>query len=253
MHTRLLASGNRRNMDTNWSLDEIRAKLRKVNGKGFLSIPPGMYRRDEGVVGQVLEREFGISENNVSVGDLGDFELKGMRARSNKMTLCHKTTEVGLSPIEVYDRFGYVKPSNRDKSVLKKKLFTTVTGTRANSLGLILKPSGKSSIDMFFGEEFICGWHLEESLKKIDRIILVLADTRGETASKDEEFHYVQAYLYNGLKSVDELVGKGIIVIDFCIDQVMGSRKVPHDRGPHIRIPKSKLGAAFRDVRLVFP
>ena len=109
-----------------WTREQIQKRLLEIKAKGFLSIPDGMYRKDEGVVGQILEREFGIQENNISVRDLGSFELKGMRKKSGKLTLCHKKTDAGLSPIEVFDRFGYERPSNRDKLIIKKKLFSTI-------------------------------------------------------------------------------------------------------------------------------
>lgn len=235
----------------NWTLEQIVAKLSDIKAKGFLPIPPGMYRRDEGVIGQILEREFRITENNLSIRDLGNFELKGMRKKSGTLTLCHKTTETGLTPIQVFDRFGYVRPSKRDQSVLKKKLFTTITGTRQNSLGFILKSPDASSINLYSGEEFICGWNLEGSLEKIDQIILVIAETWGKTLARDEQFHFIEAYLLDELKNMDELVESGVIVIDFCIDQPVGSTRVPHDRGPHIRIPKSKLLKGYRDVRRI--
>lgn len=235
----------------NWTLDQIVAKLSDIKAKGFLPIPTGMYRRDEGVIGQILEREFRISENNLSIRDLGNFELKGMRKKSGTLTLCHKTTETGLTPIQVFDRFGYVRPSKRDQSVLKKKLFTTITGTRQNSLGFILKSPDLSSINMYSGEEFICGWNLEDSIEKIDQIILVIAETWGKTLARDEQFHFIEAYLLDELKNMDELVESGVIVIDFCIDQPVGSTRGPHDRGPHIRIPKSKLLKGYRDVRRI--
>ena len=62
-----------------------------------------------------------------------------------------------------------------------QKLFTTITGTRQNSLGFILKSPDPSSINMYHGEEFVCGWNLEDSIDKIDQIILVIADTWGKT------------------------------------------------------------------------
>jgi len=235
----------------NWTLDQITQKLEEIEKKGFIPIPPKMYRRDEGIIGQILEREFNLSENNLSIRDLGDFELKGMRKKSGILTLCHKTTELGLTPIQVFDQFGYVRPSKRDPSILKKKLFTTIKGTRQNSLGFILKSSGSSGITMNYGEEFICGWNLEKSIEKVDQIILVKAETKGRTLAKDEQFHFVEAYLLDELKNMDELVDTGVIVIDFCIDQPINSTKGPHDRGPHIRIPKSKLLYAYKDVKRI--
>lgn len=239
------------NKETKWTLEQIIAKLNEVKNRGFLPIPPEMYRRDEGIVGQILEREFNVTENNLSVRDLGDFELKGMRTKSRTLTLCHKTPEEGLTPIQIFDRFGYIRPSNRDTSVLKKKLFTTVNGTVPNSIGFILSPHGSSDIDLYFHKEFICKWSLHDSLRKIGQIILVLADTRGATASRDEQFHYVKAYLLKGLRPLNELVQSGVLVIDFCIDQEVNSQRGPHDRGPHIRIYKRNILTAYNDTRVI--
>lgn len=232
-----------------WSLNDVQIKLQDINKRGFISIPPSMYRHDEGVIGQILEREFGVEENNLSVRDLGEFELKGMRRNSSTLTLCHKKTDNGLTPIQVFDRFGYVRPSNRNETILKKKLFSTITGKRQNSLHLILEPNGVSEISMFFKSNYICGWNLNDSLIKMNQIILAIAETKGQTGSRDETFHYVEAYLLNGLKKINELVKSGAIVIDFCIDQTVGGTKSPHDRGPHIRMPKRKIFSSYQEVK----
>lgn len=227
-----------------WTKEQIQKRLLEIKAKGFLPIPDGMYRRDEGVVGQILEREFNIKENNISVRDLGSFELKGMREKSNKLTLCHKTTDTGLTPIEVFERFGYEKPSKRDKSILKKKLFTTVT-SKTNKIGFRLVPSDNIRIDMYHNSEFICSWNLSECLEKINAILLVFAETKGTTASREELFHFTRAHLIQNLKPLSTLVSSNIVVIDFCIDKQVDSNKSPHDREPHIRIPKSKLFMAY--------
>ncbi|MBW8001572.1 MAG: hypothetical protein FVQ80_06070 [Planctomycetes bacterium] len=231
-----------------WTIEQVTNKLQEVANKGFLAILSSMYRSDEGVVGQILEREFGVQENNLSLRDLGTFELKAMRFNSKTLTLCHKTTSKGLTPLEIFDRFGYIKPSKRDPAVLKKKLFTTVKGNRANNHGFILHSGTDSSIDMFCKDEFICQWELTEQLEKIDKIILTLAKTQGKVNSKAESFHYVKADIYDSLKNLSSLVNEGTIVIDFCIDQPVGSNRSPHDRGPHIRIPKSKLPRAYNNI-----
>jgi len=227
-----------------WTKEKIHKRLVEIKAKGFLHIPKDMYRTDEGVIGQILEREFEIKENNVSVRDLGSFELKGMRKKSGTITLGHKTTDAGLSPIEVFEKFGYIKPSKREESVLKKKLFTTVK-SKPNNLSLYLVPESDTRINMLYRSEFICSWDLSESLEKINAILLVLAETRGKTASRDELFHFTDAYLIQNLKPLSALVSSNIIVIDFCIDKRVDSNRLPHDRGPHIRIPKSKIFDAY--------
>jgi hypothetical protein len=228
-----------------WTLEAVSAKIRQLKERGFISVPSDMFRQDEGIVGQLLEREFNVKENNLTVRDLGAFELKGMREKSSTMTLCHKRPEVGLTPIEIFERFGYKAPSKRNPSVLKKKLFTTVKNT-PNNRGLWLIGKGKAEIEMYQGEEFICRWDLTEQLKKIEKVILVEARAAGKTGSKEECFHYTGAYLLEELRPLVDLVQEGILVIDFCIDQKVGDSRSPHDRGPHIRIPRKKLERAYR-------
>lgn len=227
-----------------WTLEAVCAKIQQLKESRYISVPKEMFRRDEGVVGQLLEREFGVKENNLSVRDLGTFELKGMRENSGTMTLCHKKPVVGLTPIEIFERFGYKTPSRRDPSVLKKKLFTTVKNA-PNNRGLWLTAKGKTEVEMYHGEEFICRWDLSEQLNKIERVILVEAKTVGKTGSEEERFHYTRAYLLEGLRSLVDLIQEGILVIDFCIDQKVGDSRGPHDRGPHIRIPRKKLETAY--------
>jgi len=238
-----------------WTIEAITTKLAEIKAKGFIGIPSIMFRSDEGVVGQILEREFNIKENNLRVSDLGEFELKGMRQKSSTLTLCHRKPETGLNPIQIFDRFGYVRASNRDKSIMKKKLFCTVTGKGFNSLDFILKPDKQSDrqsyIDLFYKDEFICQWNLTDALEKMNKLILVIAETQGKTNSKDEKFHYIDGFLFNGLKPINELVNTGKIVIDFCIDQELNSTKGPHDRGPHVRIPKKQLKSAYQEVRVI--
>lgn len=239
------------NRQPSWTIDQIRAKLAEIKAKGFIRIPPEMFRTDEGVVGQILEREFDIKENNLRVGDLGEFELKGMRKKSSTLTLCHRSPESGLNPIQIFDRFGYVRASKRDITVMKKKLFCTITGRGHNSLDLILKPDRQSYIDLFYQDEFICKWNLTDAMEKMNKLILVIAETIGTTNSKDEQFHYTQGFLFNRLKPINELVTQGKIVIDFCIDQAVNGTRGPHDRGPHIRIPKRQLANAYDEVKLI--
>lgn len=66
-----------------WTKKSVISKLQEISQQGFIPIPPNMYRNDDGIVGQVLEREFGIEENNLHIADLGIYELKGMRYNLN--------------------------------------------------------------------------------------------------------------------------------------------------------------------------
>ena len=235
-----------------WTLEAVQKRLGEIKAKGFIPIPEGMYRKDDGIVGQILEREFGIVENNISLGDLGKFELKGIRRKSSNLTLSHKTPEKGLNPTAIFHRFGYRRTSQSKPGVFKKNLFVTVNGVKPNPLGLKLRGIHGTAVDMVYGDEFLSEWDLTNPLKKIDQIILAVANTTGATKASDEKFHYERAFLLDGLKPLKELIDTGIIVIEFCIDQPIMEDgtplKPPHDRGPHIRVPMRKLRQAYKEV-----
>jgi hypothetical protein len=232
----------------NWTKEEVKAKLNELKNKGFLSVPEDMYRKDDGVVGQILERQFGVGENNLHFGDLGDFELKGMRNRKSKsnLTLFHKKPISGMTVIEIFDRFGYIKRSNRDPEVMKKKLFTTIKGGKSNSLDLWLKANNSSEINLFYQDEYISTWDLD--LSKISQMVLAFADTQGMVNSKEEKFHFVEAYMMSGINDITSLINDGILVMDLCVDKPLNSNKGPHDRGPHLRIPVSKLNKLYSNI-----
>ncbi len=235
-----------------WTREAVEQRLLEIKAKGFIPIPAGMHRNDDGIVGQILEREFDVVENNLPIRDLGNFELKGIRSKSSNLTLSHKKAEIGLTPIEIFHRFGYIRHSNRNPEILKKKLFVTVKGTIENRQTLRLRGIGDAALDMVSGDEMICEWDLSAKIDKMDKVVLGIADTIGSTNSLDEQFHYIKAFLLDGLRPIRDLVDRDIIVIDFCIDQPLLADGTPngpiHDRGPHVRVPVRKLLHAYERV-----
>lgn len=236
-----------------WTKEQVIFRLKEVEEKGFIPIPQGMYRNDDGIVGQILEREFGVNENNLHIADLGTYELKGMRVksrRSNTLTLFHQKSTEGMTPLQIFDRFSYVRASRRD-GTLKRKLFTTIKGDRENSLGFILRPSGTSNVDLYYHDEYLARWDLSSSLDKIQQVLLAFAETVGKRNTEEEQFHYIKAYILRSPRNIYEAIGEGAVVMDLCIDQPEDGSKPAHDRGPHIRIPIRKLSALFDVVEQV--
>ena len=234
----------------NRTKEAVISKIHDISQKGFISIPEDMFRKDDGIVGQILEREFHVEENNLHIADLGTYELKGIRIKkrkTNKLTLFHQTSTSGIVPLEIFERFCYEKPSKRDGS-MKRKLFTTIKGNRENNLGFILKSQGSHAVDLYFHDEYLATCDLASGENKIKQILLVLAETEGKANSKDERFHYKHAYILSNPKSIYESITAGAVVLEFCIDQPIDKSKAPHDRGPHIRIPVKKLNTLFETV-----
>ncbi len=236
-----------------WTKNHVIEKIVEISNKGYIPIPDGMYRKDDGVIGQVLEREFGIKENNLHIADLGTYELKGMRikkGKSNKLTLFHQKSTSGMTPLQIFDRFCYEKPSKRDGS-LKRKLFTTIKGNRINNLGFILKAKNKYDVDLYYKDEYLATWDLSSGNAKINQILLALAETRGVANSRDEEFHFTKAYILSAPKNIYEAIDAGAVVLELCIDQSIDKTEPPHDRGPHIRIPLKKLDTLFESIEQI--
>lgn len=230
-----------------WTKEQVVFRLKEIERKGYIPIPAGMYRNDDGIVGQILEREFEVDENNLHIADLGTYELKGMRIKKGKsstLTLFHQTSTEGMTPLQIFDRFSYVRASRRD-GTMKRKLFTTIYGNKENSLGFILKPSGTRNVDLYYHDEYLARWDLSSSLDKIQQVLLAFAETSGKRNFEDERFHYVRAYILRSPKNIYTAINEGAVVMDLCIDQPADGSKAVHDRGPHIRIPIRKLSALF--------
>ncbi len=242
-------------MEKVWTKEAIIEQMDIISAKGFISVPQGMFRRDDGIVGQVLEREFGVPENNLHLADLGKYELKGMRIKnkkSSKLTLFHQTSTAGMTPNEIFARFSYEKPSNR-RDEMMRKLFTTIKGNKFNNLGFILRSSGESMVHLYYLDEYLATWDLTSGEGKINQIILAMAETVGKANSKEEQFHFVKAYILSSPKNIYEAISEGAVVMELCIDQPVAEFgiKSPHDRGPHIRIPIKKLDKLFGSVERI--
>lgn len=240
-------------MQNEWTKEKVITQLALTREKGFIPVQSEMFRKDDGIVGQVLEREFGVKENNLHLADLGTYELKGMRirkGRGNKVTLFHQPPERGLTTREIFERFCYVRPSSRDGQ-LKRKLFTTVKGNRQNNLGLILRANSENAIDLYWQDEYLSTWDLTSGKNKINQTILALAETQGLANSRYEHFHFVEAYLLSEPKDIGEAIRSGAVVMEFCVDQPVDERVAPHDRGPHVRIPFRNLNMLFGKIEQI--
>jgi hypothetical protein len=238
-----------------WTKESIIEKLNEIKAKGFIPVPDIMFRKDDGIVGQILEYEFGITENNLQLSDLGKYELKSMRSRkgrTNMLTLGHQTSSSGMTPIEIFNRFGYVRKSNRS-DIMKKKLFTTIKGDKHNNLGFKIGvcPKSDKEFSLYYKDEHLAKWDMSAFVDKVQNIVLVFAEPKGKTNSPDEQFHYNKAYMLSGLKCIREAILSGALVMDLCIDKPVDSPKQPHDRGPHIRIPIHKLSYLFDNVEQI--
>lgn len=99
--------------------------------------------------------------------------------------------------------------------------------------------------------EYLATWDLTSGIDKIQQILLAFAETIGPRNTKEEQFHYVKAYILSSPRNIYRAISNGAVVMELCIDQPADGSKPVHDRGPHIRIPVKKLSMLFDNVEQI--
>jgi hypothetical protein len=231
----------------------INEKLKEIFVMGYIENICVDRKNDDGNIGQTIERKLGIEENNKSQPDFLDYnvELKTSRNKTkSKITLFTKVPDIGMKTRKIFEKYGYTSKSKRYPTINKKKLNTTITYGKYNNRGFTLKTKN----DNIFiykkdgdNEVEICGWSNLEN-QKINNTLLVFADTKGKTNSKDELFHYTSAVWLENPISIVEAIKQGLIVIEFAIEEVDGKF---HDRGVKFRISKTNLYKMFKNIEYI--
>src|SRR3989344_6471198 len=195
------------------TLQRLRKQLEEIKEKGFIKT----HRFHDNGIGKTLEDLLGIKENNFRLPDVGDVELKTKRIDSDSMlTIATKSPEPkGVNRILFY-KYKYL---DKEK---KFSLHSTVYGSRKNPQlfqvvfeknKLVLK--NKNDIEVYWLVSIF-----DDVLKaKSDKILLVLAETKGKRKSLNEKFHYIEAYLLSNLniKKFKKSIQKDKLKIDIRI------------------------------------
>jgi len=176
-----------------FTLQKLKKQLKKIKAMGFVKT----HRAHDTGVGKTLEDLLGIKENNLRLPDVGDVELKAKRIDSGSMlTIATKSPEPkGVNKI-LFEKYKYLDKEG------KYNLHSTVYGSRKNPQlfkvvfedeKLVLK--NKSKIGVYWPVSIF-----DDVLKaKSDKILLVFAETKGERKTKNEKFHFTEAYLLANL------------------------------------------------------
>jgi len=229
------------------NINALIIKLREVKKMGFV---PTVYAHDGGV-GNTLENLLGIKENNISLPDVGEIEIKAKRVESSSMlTLVSKAPlPRGVNRL-LFNSYGYIG----DDGI--RKLYTTIYGSRINPQEFRVVINGdKLVLENRNGIEAY--WPLEgliSGLKtKANKTLLVYALTEGKKGSQNERFHYNEAYLLSGLDSqnIKTMLEEGKLKFDIRIgaDKKGGRVGAYHDHGTAIRISKKDYLSLFDDQK----
>lgn len=218
------------------TLEKLKEKLEKIKKLGFVKT----VRAHDGGVGNTLEFLLGIKENNISLPDIGDIEIKAKRIDSSSMlTLVSKSPlPIGVNK-NLFNSYSHVAEDGI------RKLYTTIYGSRINPQNfrvvfeenkLVLK--NKNNIPAYWPVDL-----LFLGLKaKAEKVLLVYAETKGKKGSVDEMFHYTEAYLLSGLEPdrIKKVLENGKLKFDIRIGADKAGKKIGiyHDHGTAIRISK---------------
>lgn len=175
-------------------LNELIKNLREVKNRGWIQ----SMRKGPTGVGYTLESCLNIQENNFSVPDVGDIELKARRKNSTSMiTLFTFNKRVWkMDPLRAIQRYGV---QDKDKAKDRLGMYYTMS-VKPNNAGLFLHIDKEIIAVKSIGGDVIAEWHLNEIVKKflekVKNVLLVTAQV--EIRDGVEYFLYDDAVLLSG-------------------------------------------------------
>ena len=232
-------------------LSEVRARLQQLDAEGFVpserSGPTG--------IGHTLESRLGLAENNLPIPDIGGrVEVKATRANTNNLiTLFTFNRAVWkFKNKDLVERWGYF-----DEIRERRALYTTVSATGTNVLGLQLSVSEDSnhlSMTHMPSETLLATWDMYyivgKFVTKFERMLFVHADSK--RVDGKEFFHYNDAEILSEPSSLTFRDGfvNGIVTID--IRMYLRPSGAARNHGTGFRILERNLPSLFGKVdRLV--
>lgn len=230
-------------MATTYTVKKLKKQLEEIKERGFIKT----HRFHDNGIGKTLEDLLGVEENNFQLPDVGDVELKAKRIDSNSMlTIATKSPEPRGSNKILFEEYKYLDSEGH------YNLHSTVYGSRKNSQSfqvsfednkLFLR--NKNNIEVYWPISIF-----DDVLKaKSDTILLVFAETRGESKSPNEEFHYTEAYLLSNLNinKFRSAIEEDKLKIDIRIGSFRSGKNKGkyHDHGTGFRIKKQDFLCIF--------
>lgn len=223
-------------MKTIATIKKLKKQLKEIKEKGFIKT----HRFHDNGVGKTLEDLLDIKENNFRLPDVGNVELKAKRIDSDSMlTIATKSPEPrGVNKV-LFDKYKYYNKEGHFN------LHSTVYGSRKNfqSFQVIFEGKKLTLKNKYKIEAYWPVSVFDDVLKvKSDKILLVLAETKGEKKSPNEKFHYIEAYLLSDLniKKFRSAIETDRLKIDIRIGIYRSGKNKGkgHDHGTGFRINK---------------
>ncbi len=266
-----------------YAKDELIERIREISARGrHRSVKNTTYSRNDGAVGNTLEKLLGLQENNLPIPNMQEWELKGQRLHTSSLvTLKH--LEPSPQSLKIVANlllpcYGWKHKEAGNKYPISEKSFrSTVSATNFTNRGfrLILdRPQGKLRFIFDASKSDVSNPEIAEWLEKVKQRVGLgplnpepywgLDDLRYEIGSKvkncfyiiaetrieqrREYFKYVKLLRLSGfsfyafLKCVEE----GVILVDF-------DARTGHNHGTKFRIRQNywhQLYSSIEEISL---
>lgn len=219
-----------------FTLELLEERLGELKGHWF-----ELVRAGDGAAGHTLEHLLGLRENNLSVPDWGEFELKTCQRESRTLiTLASKSPRMigDISRREFIAKHGYKDEMGRIG------LNCTVSSSSVNSRGWLLRVTPDDQrIDIEHMDEVVAYQDLPSLANtlagKVRNLVLVLADFLHDESGA--RVSYLEAYLLTGISetSIASMIRQGHITFDWRM--YLKPDGSVRDHGPVYRVAQSRL------------
>lgn len=141
-------------MDGFITKEEVIARLRRVKEMGWVPGVRGLSPKNDGDVGNTLEKLLEIEENNLPIANTGEWELKAKRRRSTSpITLFHKEPlpRRRVVPRVLLPNFGWEHDNAGTKYPADEKSFRqTLSATQHTDRGFRVEVDDEKSVRIVF-------------------------------------------------------------------------------------------------------
>ncbi len=175
----------------NITIDEIKKRLTAIKKMGYVKT----LRKGPTGIGYTLETLLEIQENNISLPDFGEIELKAQRENHTGMTTLFTFNNKAwkMPPLEAIKKYGSFDKNGR------KGMYYTM-GMKPNSAGLFLYVDDTSVSVRHISGNIIAVWQLSEIEKRFEAKVknVLLVKAKVEIRDGVEYFYFNRARLLSG-------------------------------------------------------
>ncbi|MBN1805333.1 MAG: MvaI/BcnI restriction endonuclease family protein [Sedimentisphaerales bacterium] len=265
-----------------FSKQELIDAIREIAENGWhKSIKNTINQRNDGAVGNTLEKLLGIEENNLPIPNAAEWELKGQRKKTSSL-ITFKHTEpspraLKFVPQILLPKYGWKHKEAGKKYPISEMSFRSTTyGTRYSKRGFrinIDRSERKIRFVFKYNEADISKPEIATWLKQVEERIglgdlnpepywgfddlrnvigqkmkncfYVVADSKIE--NKHEFFKYIELYLLSGF-SFDRFIDAiedGFVLVDF-------DARTGHNHGTKFRLKQGYFSKVYTSMERIF-